>query len=64
MVSSSRKISTKHKEQIDMPSFQSDRVDGEFVGKVVKSGRIVFETKSDLDKITSFNYVVTGAINK
>jgi hypothetical protein len=35
-------------------------VDGDFIGKVVKTGKIVFEIKGDLNSITSLNYVVDG----
>lgn len=58
------KLALNTKEQIESPSFKSDRVDGEFVGKIIKTGKIVFEVKGDLDTITSFNYVISGAQNK
>ncbi|MGF9714978.1 stalk domain-containing protein [Paenibacillus naphthalenovorans] len=58
------KLALNTKEQIDMPSFQSDRIDGEFIGKVVKTGKLVFEVKGNLDEITSFNYVINGAHNE
>lgn len=48
------------KEQIDLSSANSDRVDGEFVGKVIKTGKIVFATKSDLSLINSISYVIKG----
>lgn len=58
------KLALNTKEQIDRSSFQSDNVDGDFIGKIVKPGKIVFEVKGDLDKITSFNYVIRGAYDK
>jgi hypothetical protein len=50
------------KEQVDM-SFLSDRIGGEFIGKVVKKGRIIYEIKSDFDAITSVNFKVSGPSN-
>jgi hypothetical protein len=58
------KIVTNAKEQVENGILNSDDVDGEFIGKVIKSGKIVFEIKGDLDAVTSFNYVIEGARNK
>lgn len=57
------KLALNTKEQIDRGSFQSDQVGGEFIGKIVKTGKIAFEVKGDLEAITSMNYVVDGAMN-
>lgn len=57
------KLILNTKEQIESASFSSDRVGGEFVGKVIKSGKIIFEVKGDLTAVTSMNYVVDGAYN-
>ncbi|MNY76286.1 hypothetical protein D3C86_2158260 [compost metagenome] len=48
---------TNTKEQVD-GFLYSERVDGKFIGKVVKTGKIVFEIKGDLSAITSINYTV------
>lgn len=48
------------KEQVTGDLFNSDEVDGDFIGKVVKSGKIVFVVKSDLSQINSISYVVKG----
>jgi hypothetical protein len=59
----SGKIVTNTKEQVESGSFSSERVGGEFIGKVVKTGKIVFEIKGDLNTITSLSYVVDGSSN-
>jgi hypothetical protein len=52
------------KEQIDGDLFNSDDVGGEFLGKVIKKGKIVFPVKSSkFEDITSFNFTVDGAFN-
>jgi hypothetical protein len=50
------------KEQTDgMKSLTlSDDVDGTFNGKVVKTGKIAFEVKSDLTTVNSISYIITG----
>lgn len=58
------KIALNTKEQVDSGLFNSDNVDGEFIGKIVKSGKIVFEAKSNLSDVTSLNYVIGGAYSK
>ncbi|QYR20779.1 copper amine oxidase N-terminal domain-containing protein [Paenibacillus sp. sptzw28] len=55
-------IVTNTKEQINAAVFLSDDVGGDFKGKVIKKGKIVFEVSGDIDAITSFNYFVSGAI--
>jgi hypothetical protein len=57
------KIVTNTKEQVSGYLY-SEQVDGEFIGKVVKTGKIVFEIKGDLTSITSLNYVVEGPSDK
>ncbi|MEK8130062.1 stalk domain-containing protein [Paenibacillus filicis] len=54
------KLVTNTKEQVDTSLFYSDQVGGEFIGKVVKKGKIVFEVKSSLSDVTSLNYKVTA----
>ncbi|MCZ8518384.1 MULTISPECIES: copper amine oxidase N-terminal domain-containing protein [Paenibacillus] len=56
------KIVTNTKEQVQ-GGFHSDQVGGEFNGKVIKTGKIVFEVK-ELEGITSLNYITSGAVNK
>jgi hypothetical protein len=51
---------TNTKEQINGLNTDSDNVGGEFVGNVLKSGKIVFKTQSDLSAITSLTYKVDG----
>jgi hypothetical protein len=51
------------KEQADSSLWNSDDVGGEFIGKVIKSGKIVFEVKSDLLMISSVTYKVSGPSN-
>lgn len=55
------KIITNTKEQIDGKS-GAERIGGDFIGKVKKTGQIVFPIKGDLNSITSFNYVITGPL--
>jgi hypothetical protein len=50
---------TNTKEQLNS-SFDSDQVGGEFVGNVVKTGKIVFKTQSDLNAISSLMYKIDG----
>jgi hypothetical protein len=50
---------TNTKEQLNS-SFDSDQVGGEFVGNVVKTGKIVFKTQSDLNAISSLTYKIDG----
>ncbi|SDP13155.1 hypothetical protein SAMN04487897_13836, partial [Paenibacillus sp. yr247] len=57
------KIITNTKEQVE-GYLHSQEVGGEFIGKVVKNGKIVFEIKGDLSAITSLNYVVSGPSDK
>lgn len=57
------KIVTNTKEQVS-GYLHSEQVDGEFLGKVVKKGKIVFEIKGDLSAISSFNYNISGPIGK
>lgn len=52
------------KEQVDTGIFNSDDIDGEFNGKVVKEGRIVFEVKSNLDDITDLRFNAGSAIDE
>jgi hypothetical protein len=57
------KLVLNTKEQIENPApLQSDDVGGEFLGKVIKSGKIAFEVKGDITAITSMNYTIRGAI--
>lgn len=51
------------KEQTNGALFHSDDVGGEFIGKVIKSGKIVFEVKSKLGDISSINFSVDGPFN-
>lgn len=52
------------KEQIDsIGALNSDRVGGDFIGKVVKKGKLVYEVSSNLNEITSITYKVNGAFN-
>jgi hypothetical protein len=54
-------IATNTKELIHADLINSVSVGGEFIGKVVKNGRIVFPVKNGLDGITSFTYKMLGA---
>nr|WP_306663489.1 stalk domain-containing protein [Myxococcus sp. CA039A] len=54
------KLVLNTKEQIETALIHSDHVDGEFMGKVIKKGNIVFETKSDLAAITNIEYFIAG----
>jgi hypothetical protein len=56
-------IVTNTKEQIDADLFRSDQVSGDFIGKVVKKGKVVFEVKGDITAIDSISYTITGAVN-
>lgn len=57
------KAVTNTKEQIDGES-GSEPIGGEYIGKVVKTGQVIFPVKGDLNSITSFNYVVSGPSGK
>jgi hypothetical protein len=58
------KLVLNTKEQVESGSiFHSDNVGGEFVGKVIKSGKIVFEVKGNLKDVTSLNYVLDSPYN-
>ncbi|MDB5055463.1 MAG: hypothetical protein JWM44_3513 [Bacilli bacterium] len=48
------------KEQITADMFNSDSVGGDFIGKVVKTGKIIFVVKGDLTKVNSASFVVKG----
>jgi hypothetical protein len=54
-------LNTKEQAEGGMSLYHSDQVDGEFVGKVVKKGNIVFEVNSDLKEISNFNLKIDGA---
>jgi len=51
------------KEQADADTFNSDQVGGDFIGNVVKSGKIVITVKSDLTQISSITYKIDGPHN-
>lgn len=48
------------KEQANGDLYNSDDVAGEFIGKVVKTGKIVFVVKSDLSQVNSISYLIKG----
>ncbi|HZG87289.1 stalk domain-containing protein [Paenibacillus sp.] len=56
-------LNTKEQAEAAMSLFHSDDVGGEFVGKVVKKGKIVVEVKSDVSEITSLSFRVSGPFN-
>jgi hypothetical protein len=51
------------KEQVNADSFSSDSVGGEFIGKVIKKGKIAFEVTSNFDEVNSINFKLDGAFN-
>lgn len=58
------KLVLNTKEQVERGnSLQSDQVGGEFIGKVLKTGKVVFEVKGDLKDVTSFSYVLDSPVN-
>lgn len=56
-------IALNTQEQVDSDSIHSDSVGGEFIGKVIKTGNIVYPVKSDFSKITSFKLKIDGVSN-
>lgn len=54
------KLTTNTGEQIDAAIVLSDDVGGEFIGKVKKSGNIIFLAESDPKKITDVKFIVEG----
>jgi hypothetical protein len=48
------------KEQVTGDLYNSDQVGGDFIGKVIKTGKIVFVVKSDLKEINNISLVIDG----
>ncbi|GGF87895.1 stalk domain-containing protein [Paenibacillus abyssi] len=57
----SGEIVTNTKEQVAGYTYES--LGGEYKGKVIKKGKIIFEVKSDINQITSLNYFVDAAFD-
>lgn len=53
-------LTTNTGEQIEAELFLSDQIGGEFIGKVKKSGNILFVAKSQPKDITSIKYILDG----
>jgi hypothetical protein len=52
------------KEQVDTAIFNSDSIDGDFLGKVIKKGKMVYEVKGDLSEINSAVISIAGPLDK
>lgn len=53
-------LTTNTGEQIQAELFLSDQIGGEFIGKVKKSGNVLFVAKSQPEDITSIKYILDG----
>ncbi|MCT4792426.1 MULTISPECIES: DUF4352 domain-containing protein [Exiguobacterium] len=53
-------LTTNTGEQIEADLFLSDQIGGEFIGKVKKSGNVLFLAKSQPKDITSIKYILDG----
>jgi len=49
-------------EQIEDAILYSENVEGDFLGRAVKKGKIVLKVKSDLNAVRSMQYYIHGAV--
>lgn len=56
-------LNTKEQAEASHSLFHSDSVGGDFLGKVVKKGKIVIQVTSDLSEVNSMSYTINGASN-